>query len=241
MGYATVWVGGGQLGGGTGGLTVAESLLENLIAMGIELDRNNGYPAQDLSAQILQILETSKEEFVSTVTDTYTPDFGFFGIGEQIPLQEVTTVTSGVRVKSITVEFTGEGANTVVFHGEHWTEVARSNNDEDASNRYLRIGFTPPEGGVINLPTIREVINELTFEGNESQPVHANVKLKVTLHSGASVSATGFASFNIVYDSTWYLTSLMYPTWGEAEASGKTWAELNVFDKTLVKVQPTES
>lgn len=241
MGYATVWLGGGQIKGGSEGISIEDSLLENLIAMGISLDRNEGHPTEALSAQILQILETNEEEFIGTITDTYNPDYGFFAIGEQIPLNEVTTIESIIRVKSVNLKLTGTGANTVVWHGNSWTEVERSTNDEDANNRYLKLNYTPPAGGIINLPMIRDVIDELTFEGDNETPVIADITMSIVTHSGAVISATGHATFHIVYDSTWYLASLMYPTWGDAEESGKTWAELNVFDKTLVKVQPTDS
>lgn len=231
MGSATIWKPNG-FGGGSGG---GEDLLENLIAMGILLDRDNPPSGEDSVPQILQILETSKEEYVGTLSENYKPDFGFYGPGETVPLNIASNTTSAVRVKEIHVQVKGVGANTLIVHGDSWTVTERSGNDEEGSQRYIRLKYVPTAGGVMNLPMLRAAIDELTFEGDGETPVNATITLSATLHSGATVNATGQASFQIVYDSTWKLTGMMYPTFGAAADSGKTWAQLNVFDKSLAK------
>lgn len=231
MGSATIWKPNG-FGGGSGG---GEDLLENLIAMGILLDRNNPPSGDESVPQILQILETSKEEYVGTLSENYEPDFGFYSTGETIPLNLASNTTSAVRVKEITVQVKGVGANTLVVHGNSWVVSERSNNDEVGTNRYIRVKYIPPAGGIMNLSMLRAAVDELLFEGDGQTPVHGTITISAKLHSGAVVSATGQANFSIVYESTWRLTGMMYTTFGAAANSGKTWAELNHFDKDLAK------
>lgn len=232
MGYATIWKPTGF--GGRGSST--DDLLEELIAMGIELDRTNPPSSDEMMPKVLQILETSNEGYTGTVSDNYKPDFGFYGPGETVSANIASNTTSAIRVKQITIQVKGVGANTLVVHGNSWTVAERSGNDEDGSQRYIRVKYIPPAGGVMTLPMLKNAVDELSFEGNGSTPVNAALTVSATLHSGQVINATGSAPFQIVYDSTWKLTSMMYPTFGAAANSGKTWAQLNVFDKELAKL-----
>jgi len=239
MGQAVIWKPSGFGASAGGGIQLTNDLLEELIAMGVVLDRNADYNNDELVPQILQILESSKEEYIGTLTsDNYHPLFDTYGVGDIIPLNAASTTESAVRIKKVVVQYKGIGANTLIWAGPSWTELARSNNDEAGEHRYLKLQYVPPAGGIMTLPMLRDAIDEVTVKGNDETSVHAEISLTVTTNSGATIIATGSAKFEINYVSTWRLAALEYPTFGDAVASGKTWGQIGFFDKAhAIEVQ----
>ena len=76
-----------------------------------------------------------------------------------------------------------------------------------------------------------EAFDQVTFAGDGETSVQATVTASTQGVSGQWHGVQGAAEFAYAYIMNWQLLGEVYPTYGAAAATGKSWEELKVFTK----------
>ena len=195
-----------------------QDLAHNIAALGVSASATE--TLETLVPKVLLVLGGT-EGFTASILPEWDISYGVFTTGEIVSMDGMVTVTSASRIKALSITVTGTGVSSLNDAGSGWSWSLAGDT--------ITGSYEP--GGVLTLQGIMEAFDQVTFAGDGETSVQATVTASTQGVSGQWHGVQGAAEFAYAYIMNWQLLGEVYPTYGAAAATGKSWEELKVFTK----------